>query len=492
MFTPTEVLNRISRQLVWRTGYRGFGVAFSHIRPEQKLLDHHISSAPLTLLGFASQRNVWNSRKSRRRNVRYEVTQDREERQLPAVRPPRRKRWRIRIAVLSAIVICQEIVSRLLFPLPEVDGFNRIRYQRLAPGDVRSLQIRERGLVYDRFKFESQLDGFSEIHRLNLYGFRGNDFKIESRPGKRRILMLGDSVVEGQGAPEEATISSTLTKLLVDNGTEAEVINLGVVGADLMEVTLLARDSVALLKPTDVILVLYANDLPAPPYSTDFDLPAPDFPRHSGLAPRLLELFVRLGSHQPVYRRWPPHPTLPFFLPVPDPANPWTRVKDAPPGLDREVFEAMRAARLNPWLLNECRTIPGKLAHDFSRGDGSPARYLKRIVGQCAAIEARLIVAYVPFCGVTNGRYSSALVKMGMDQSIAEALHVDPVYRRQNEFLASVCRSLHLPLADTTEVLRRAEAEGTPQFWSFDTHPRPVGYANIASEIFRVWRQSNR
>ena len=58
----------------------------------------------------------------------------------------------------------------------------------------------ERGLVYDRLLVESQADGFSETHGLNLYGFRGRDFAIHPSPGQRRVLLLGDSVTEGMGA----------------------------------------------------------------------------------------------------------------------------------------------------------------------------------------------------------------------------------------------------------------------------------------------------
>jgi lysophospholipase L1-like esterase len=395
------------------------------------------------------------------------------------------------VAVFAFVLIGQEVVCRLIFPLPEVIGFNRIHYQLLAPGDARSRRLLKRGLVYERLKFESQRDGFSEVHRLNLYGFRGSDFTIEPSRGHRRILILGDSVVEGQGASEMTTISSAFTHLLGNDGKNAEVINLGVVAASLSELTPLARDSIALLKPTDVILVLYANDLPAPPYASAFDLPAPKFRRQNGLSsPRMLHLFVRLASHEPIYRRWPPHPIIPYFQPVPDSTNPWKGVKDLPQGLDPALYQAMIAAKINPWLWEQSKVIPGMLSHDFSRGEGSPVLYLGRIAELCKAGNAHLVVAYVPFCGVTSRRYASSLVRMGMEQSIAEALDSEPIYRRQNEVLASLCRDLNLHLADTTESLVQAEAEGTSQYWSFDTHPRPNGYSTIGRHIYHVWRHS--
>jgi len=403
----------------------------------------------------------------------------------------RRRHWRFVLVVLAVVSIGQELACRLMFPLPEVVGFNRVHYQTLAPDDARSKLIFKRGLVYERLKFDSQPDGFSEVHRLNLYGFRGSDFAIEPPRGRRRILILGDSIVEGQAASETATISSVFTNLLKNDGTNAEVLNLGVVAASLSELTPLARDSVALLNPKDVILVLYANDLPAPPYPRAFDLPAPRFHRQIGLSsPRMLELFDRLAAGEPIYRRWPPHPVIPFFLPVPASSNPWTWVKDPPRELDPALYQAMIAGKINPWLWQQSQMIPKMLSHDFSRSDGSPAPYLQRIATLCKSANAHLVVAYVPFCGVTSRRYASPLVKLGMEQSVAEALDSDPIYRRQNEMLASLCRVLNLPLADTTAALIQAEARGIPQYWSIDTHPRPAGYATIARQIYEVWRQS--
>jgi len=67
-----------------------------------------------------------------------------------------------------------------------------------------------------------------------------------------------------------------------------------------------------------------------------------------------------------------------------------------------------------------------------------------------------------------------------------KALSRDPLYRRQIQHLADVCSTLSLPLVDATADLVRAEEVGVPQYWKFDTHPRPAGYATIARRIHRV------
>jgi hypothetical protein len=240
-----------------------------------------------------------------------------------------------------------------------------------------------------------------------------------------------------------------------------------------------------------VILVLFANDLPAPPYPKLFDLPAPKFPRETGLSnPRLIELFVRLASNKPIYRRWPPYPIAPFVLPSPDPTNPWTGITEPPPGLDHDLFQAMKAGKINAWLWGQATGIAQMLSHDFSEGNGSPEQYLTRIRTACKKQNCRLMLAYVPFYGVTSKRYAAPLVQLGMDPTVAGALSTDPIYRRQNENLAQVSRELNLPFADTTDALIEAETQGEPQFWEFDSHPRPGGNATIARRIFDIWRQS--
>src|SRR5437867_3894180 len=54
-----------------------------------------------------------------------------------AVRTSRRRRRIFILTLLAVVLIGQEVVFRLVSPLPEVVGFNRIRYQPLAPGDAR-------------------------------------------------------------------------------------------------------------------------------------------------------------------------------------------------------------------------------------------------------------------------------------------------------------------------------------------------------------------
>jgi hypothetical protein len=88
------------------------------------------------------------------------------------------------LAVASALATAQELAFRGVFCVPKVAGFNRIHYQRMDGVHPSFGAALKRGLVYDRLLFESEPDGFAEVHNLNLYGFRTHDFAIDPRaPG---------------------------------------------------------------------------------------------------------------------------------------------------------------------------------------------------------------------------------------------------------------------------------------------------------------------
>ncbi len=159
--------------------------------------------------------------------------------------------------------------------------------------------------------------------------------------------------------------------------------------------------------------------------------------------------------------------------------------------LDPTLLEAMKAGKLNPWLNGQSEFMPRLLKHDFAK-DGSPERHLLRMAELCKSVGSRLLVAYVPFCGVVSRRYIAPLLRLGMDPTTAEALAVDPTYRSQNRFVATLCSRLGLPLADTTEDLVQAEQLGVPQYWEYDTHPRPAGYATIARRLYRAIQEGPR
>lgn len=105
--------------------------------------------------------------------------------------------------------------------------------------------------------------------QTNSLGFRDNDHEYEKREGVVRIVGLGDSVMFGQGVPQNKDYLSVLETYLNDNCSEGsgliwEVINMAVPGYNtVMEVETL-KDKGLAYKPDVVILGYVGNDINLP------------------------------------------------------------------------------------------------------------------------------------------------------------------------------------------------------------------------------------
>ncbi len=412
---------------------------------------------------------------------------------------PRRKiskqrRRLFSLFLLLGLSLFQELAFRIVFPIPETTRFNRIRYQLLAEADPRFQPLMKRGLVYDKILFESSPDGWKHVHRLNRFGFRERDFSITPPTSKKRVLVVGDSVTEGQGASADKTIPAELGRLL---GNGYEVLNLGVVAASLDKVTQLACDSTALLKPDTVVLVLNANDVVAPPsvpqstamndvlYATGKTLQDVSLNESSFILPRLFVIVKRVLTNEPVYSRFFTK-TIRYFAPTPDSTNPFKT--GAPPmqGLKPELEVAMRAGQLNPWLIQQSTSMPSIIRFDLSV-TGSPGPHLRRIQDLCQNLGVKLVIAYIPFHATVHARYAQAMVELTTPEPIAKGLSIEPAFKSQAPQLKNICDRLKIYFMDTTPALSAKEARDQPQFWAYDSHPRPAGYATIAEEIARAF-----
>jgi hypothetical protein len=102
---------------------------------------------------------------------------------------------------------------------------------------------------------ERTLPGTARV-RQNRLGLRGAEIPLERSPGKRRIVVLGDSFLWGWGVDDEATFSSRLSAL-----TGAEVVTLACSSYGTIQEMLLFERSGAAYRPDVVILGVFANDL---------------------------------------------------------------------------------------------------------------------------------------------------------------------------------------------------------------------------------------
>lgn len=143
------------------------------------------------------------------------------------------------------------------------------RVLRLAP-EIKAIAVSSADCVYQRSKnpilgFElkpnyrnSDPDFITTYERTNAHGQRDLERTLERSEGVRRVLLLGDSVVEGHGLPGDQTISRQWVALSKDGSTE--VLNFGVSAyCTLAEIELLETKGLA-FRPDIVVVLFVEND----------------------------------------------------------------------------------------------------------------------------------------------------------------------------------------------------------------------------------------
>lgn len=98
--------------------------------------------------------------------------------------------------------------------------------------------------------------------RINQYGLRGPGYAPEPAPDTRRVLLLGDSFVEGYTVGDDETVARVLETLLArETAQPVQVINAGTAGYSTdQEFLYFVRDGWR-YDPDVVVLFLYVNDV---------------------------------------------------------------------------------------------------------------------------------------------------------------------------------------------------------------------------------------
>ena len=174
--------------------------------------------------------------------------------------PPTRGRlqavggWLAGAAVAAAIfLVTGEVLARALGIVDRLNGYARVLFAR---GPAPELPYVMRPGIRTTL-------GDIEI-RTNALGLRGPELSPRD-PEAVRVLVLGDSVVFGQGVPEHETFPARLAVELEARGARAEAINAGVQGYDTAaEAALLAHIGPE-IAPDVVLAGMSLNDYEPPP-----------------------------------------------------------------------------------------------------------------------------------------------------------------------------------------------------------------------------------
>ncbi len=393
--------------------------------------------------------------------------------------------------LLLSTVMALEMLSRFVLPLPVVKNFNRIQFTKLGTFGGLAEVAKTGGSPTSEFSYRppqplrnvkiswiSDPDGVDEVHTLNLYGFRGPDFVIEKAPGTRRVIFLGDSFTEGFGVADDATIPVAFQREL--GNEKLEVLNLGIGAIGLRTISALASIAIPLLEPDYVVLVVYQNDLPAPPLNSD--LLQPGFkPVHARWwLPRLVQTGINVWRQQSpalFYHRGP----FAFFSAVPHPSNPRRDAVDDenyPP----EIAAAMRAGRFNPFMPLVAAGLEKRLLLplDAETSGKLHLSYMKKL---CGLHGCSLLTGFIPVDVTVSDHYYPFWNHLGANFN-APSL-TTPAYTQQQRVLGNAADELKIPFVDTTAGLRRQESRGQRMYSNYDEHMNAAGYALVGKELAR-------
>jgi lysophospholipase L1-like esterase len=188
------------------------------------------------------------------------------------------------VVAVVIFFVAGELLARGLGVVDRLNGYAR---QLFADGSSQGLPYRLRPGVEV---------AFNGVHvRVNGLGLRGPEVGKTPAPGTVRVLVLGDSVVFGQGVAEDATVTAELARRLSERwGRPVEVLNAGVQGYDTAaEAAFLAGPGLA-LAPSGVIVGMSLNDYdPAPAYDATGVLTRNPAPSHGVLAHSEFLLLLR-------------------------------------------------------------------------------------------------------------------------------------------------------------------------------------------------------
>ncbi len=143
-----------------------------------------------------------------------------------------------------------------------------LRLLRVAP-EIKAIELASADCVYQRstnpilgFELKANYrsgnpDFIESYERTNAHGQRDKERNLKKKDGVRRVLLVGDSVVEGYGLAEGDTISRQWEDLYEDGLTE--VLNFGVSAyCTLAEIELLETKGLAF--DPDVVVVLFVEN----------------------------------------------------------------------------------------------------------------------------------------------------------------------------------------------------------------------------------------
>lgn len=380
------------------------------------------------------------------------------------------------VIFIGVFILLLELLMRFIFPVPEVENFNRINYQILDEtaeevGYLRNKTMLWKSIPDTNYAFE---------HQLNLYGYRDRNWSID-KSKEERVFVIGDSFVEGMMSTADQTIPSTIESLANGSGKSWEVFNCGMMGIGLNEYMKFITDALPIFKPDKVILVIFSNDMPfMRPYVPQSML-NPKF--HSFWKPRISTVVSAALSGDPLPSRFT-SPKESFYNATPSESNPWTyKELEFKDDVTPEIAQHMKNGDFNffrrNWFLTEAQFLSSSI--DVSQ----KIRFIKNY---CDQYGSDLSIFYVPSRLQVSDYYYQFEKQYCLRKCPEFASLMGEPYQIHAKRLAEVCSQEGIAYRDLTPDVLEVESSGRHLYWDYDDHMKGKGYQFLGQLIFESIR----
>jgi lysophospholipase L1-like esterase len=329
-------------------------------------------------------------------------------------------------------------------------------------------------------KFKSSEYRFSV--RYNAKGLRDQDYSYKKTPGIFRILLLGDSFVEGYGVEAEQIFGEVLEKKLNTNlrkYSQIQVINAGTGGYSTAQELLFFQKEGRKYQPDLVILSFYVDDtynnahqssgIFGNPFFSLSDnkikLHLPSLKKDTSASNRYL---TQENSNPISYiKKWLRSHSALYILSV---------------NLIFENFPRLKQPFIKLGLIGEGK-VPPEFRLAFSREDEQEPwliteGIIARLNEEVQKEKARLIILFIPN---QIQVYPEDWERKKEFYGIKEA---DLDLRKSNKKLKDICMNLKIDFIDPTDIFRRQAQEGSRLYYKFDGHLNREGHALVAKLIY--------
>jgi hypothetical protein len=162
---------------------------------------------------------------------------------------------------LGSILLSLFIIEVFL----SISGKNQTEIERVSGGYVSPYEILIKKNPYHIWPAgkDHWLEGygFKYLRHVNSLGFTDPEWRINKKPKEIRILILGDSFTEGDGAPYDSSYVALMRGLLSQMGDSIYIMNAGTCGSDPFFNFVNLRDRLLAYKPDIVIQSLGSGDM---------------------------------------------------------------------------------------------------------------------------------------------------------------------------------------------------------------------------------------